>query len=532
MNYARAAVMAAIHNPEVAHQIIKKAYLIPDPDLRELLFSIPDILSEGLTVDISTMANKNKGKLALINEIQSLNMAFGGEYSPANWKFYLNQLQEEFIDSQKAALPGRVERLLKNRPLDEAVAEIERSLAEIKTGSPKKRNVKRFQIKALKDIEFTPPKYIVNGHLEEGVTAAIIGASGSKKSFYGIGLGCSVASGEPFFGKEVRKPGPVIFIIGEGKAGFKRRIQAWGIVHQIDTDLIPVFISTVPVELTNPESVTDLLEEIECVSEKHGEPKLIIFDTLNRNFGAADENSTSDMTKAIGGLDRIRIETGATVLTVHHTGHGNAGRARGSSVLYASMDVEFLLEDNNGTVVVKNTKSKDAPPVEEEAFELNTVFLGVYDDDNQEVTSAILRKKDTAAPIVQKRKTQKELAFDILEKELKKAKKAHITEVDWRNACMKSGIGRTRFYDHRKALLSDKKIQLMGGLVSVSDLSCTVRGVYPPDTPDMDSCTGNTGNSTGSVQLADKKTNTPGQTGNCPELPSGSDIQETIIPIF
>lgn len=65
---------------------------------------------------------------------------------------------------------------------------------------------------------------------------------------------------------------------------------------------------------------------VEC-----GKPQLIVVDTLARNFGEGDENNTADMNAFVAAMDDLRSRyPGSTVLVVHHTGHAEKGRSRGS----------------------------------------------------------------------------------------------------------------------------------------------------------------------------------------------------------
>ena len=49
---------------------------------------------------------------------------------------------------------------------------------------------------------------------------------------------------------------------------------------------------------------------------------MIVIDTLARNFGAGNENSTEDMNRFVASIDRyLREEFGSAILLVHHTGH-------------------------------------------------------------------------------------------------------------------------------------------------------------------------------------------------------------------
>ena len=108
----------------------------------------------------------------------------------------------------------------------------------------------------------------------------------------------------------------------------------------------------------------ELRSVVDSMVEEHGEPALIVIDTLARAMGAADENSTQQMGAMIRAVDDMRDDYSCTVLAVHHTGHGNKDRARGSSALLGAVDCEFMVEkwgdDQIAKVEVKWTKMKDA----------------------------------------------------------------------------------------------------------------------------------------------------------------------------
>jgi len=89
-----------------------------------------------------------------------------------------------------------------------------------------------------------------------------------------------------------------------------------------------------------------------------------------------------------------------TVLLVHHTGRGNKGRARGSSVLDASIDGEFLIERKDKTVddkkqmfvKMKQTKNKDGMGMAEKSFVFHEeTLIG----EGLDVTSGLLIETDT-----------------------------------------------------------------------------------------------------------------------------------------
>ncbi len=54
-----------------------------------------------------------------------------------------------------------------------------------------------------------------------------------------------------------------------------------------------------------------------------------------------DENSSQDIAAFIGNIDKHIKPLGAAALVVHHSGHGQKDRSRGSSSIRAAMDGEF-----------------------------------------------------------------------------------------------------------------------------------------------------------------------------------------------
>ena len=125
-------------------------------------------------------------------------------------------------------------------------------------------------------------------------------------------------------------------------------------------------------------------------------PTVIFIDTLARYF-MGDENSTEEMNRFVTLIQKMfQREFGATVVLVHHTGHAERNRMRGSSVLKAALDTELRLEfrgdeDDTTEFDVKCTKQKDGRQPAPMAFRRRTLDLGIegeYEGDTQ--TSAVL----------------------------------------------------------------------------------------------------------------------------------------------
>jgi hypothetical protein len=209
-----------------------------------------------------------------------------------------------------------------------------------------------------------PPSWLIEDHLERDTLAVLFGEPKSGKTFVALDMALSVASGSLFHNK-ITQQGAVVYVAGEGLSGLKRRTKAWCIEHEIDALSLPVLWSRRGQALTDDNETLALSQDISLLAEKAGEPvRLIVIDTLNRNFGGADENNTKDMTAFVSNLDFLRAEHEATILVIHHSGLGNSDRSRGSSVLYGAVDANMKVVKKQDAVVftVEVLKDADSPP--------------------------------------------------------------------------------------------------------------------------------------------------------------------------
>ena len=108
-------------------------------------------------------------------------------------------------------------------------------------------------------------------------------------------------------------------------------------------------------------------DTIDRTQDETGKVRMIVVDTLQRNFGAGNENSTEDMSAFIERIDDLRDTYSTCICIVHHTGHGTSNRARGSSVIQASVDWEYRVARTNlGSdmfVEFSQTLVKDGKPI-------------------------------------------------------------------------------------------------------------------------------------------------------------------------
>ncbi len=197
------------------------------------------------------------------------------------------------------------------------------------------------------------PRWLVDGLVIEDTLAAIVGAPASYKSFLALDLALSVATGQPWTGRAVQQA-PVVYVTAEGGTGIGRRIQAWERFHQVSTPacyFLPhavAFLEDVEVEA--------LIEAIRTLPET---PKVIVVDTVARCLVGGEENSAKDMGLFVANADRLRQETGALIVMVHHTGKAGKGM-RGSSALPAALDTIIAVQRTGDAISVRSEKQKDA----------------------------------------------------------------------------------------------------------------------------------------------------------------------------
>lgn len=229
--------------------------------------------------------------------------------------------------------------------------------------------------------------WLIKNYLELDSTTLLYGASGSGKSFVAVDMACSIATGTSWQGQDTEE-GAVFYIAGEGHSGFKKRFRAWQQENNVTLQGKPLFLSQTTIGLPDDTNLRKLIDEIDLlVAETGHKPKLIILDTLARCL-IGDENFAKDIGGFIQALDNLRLKYGCCVLTVHHTGHTEANRARGSSALKAAMDTELSLKDIKGTIELSITKQKNHEAPASLHFKLEQIDLG------NDINSAVITSTD------------------------------------------------------------------------------------------------------------------------------------------
>lgn len=316
--------------------------------------------------------------------------------------------------------------------------------------------------------------WLVHGILERECLALLFGAPGDGKSFAALGMSAAVATRTAWHGHRTAA-GSVAYIAGEGHAGMARRLKAWEVHHGISLADAPLYVSRRAVPFLDAVAVDALADELDTLPAP---PRFIVVDTMARAMTGGEENSAADVGSFVAACDRLKARYKAAVLVVHHVGHGDKTRARGSSALKAAVDVEMglaRLADADDVLALSCTKSKDAEPFEAMHFEFLPVALPWADDEGEPINSAVLvpsdyeptdkppkaRGKNQDAAIATLRRLHAEYRAR-LEESGHPPEQARVSLGDWKEALREGGMHRNRIHEVTASMIESGQVRKDG----------------------------------------------------------------------
>lgn len=221
------------------------------------------------------------------------------------------------------------------------------------------------------------PKYLIDKLMIEMGLGFVYGPPGCGKSFITIGMGLSIAAQLPdWFGRSIKKTGPIVYISSEGVGDIGLRIDAWEREAGVKAGGLPFYLIRQNINFMAQSDVEKVLRTVAEIGKVVGEMPVIVFvDTVSRVLPGADENLQKDMTLFIGACDAVRNTFGATVVGVHHT--SRAGNLRGSTVFDGAGDFLLGIEREEGEMIgeIHARKIKSAEDGWRQAFELKRVVV-------------------------------------------------------------------------------------------------------------------------------------------------------------
>lgn len=258
-----------------------------------------------------------------------------------------------------------------------------RDVLRTATQPPPPRN-DRFPIYAWSDLENLPPaRWLIKGYVPEGGLVGVYGPSGHNKSFTIVDMAGCVATGMDWHGAPVAQC-PVLYIVGEGQRGVRKRLQAW---QKVKGALSGLFV--MPVAPMLPDDLQALQAAIDTMDDR---PRVIILDTLARTF-KGNENDAEDMGGWLRAVSEMQRRYDATLIFVHHTGKDLDKKDRGHSSLRAASDTMIRVQKRGEHgVTVQVDKQKDD---EELTLELRTTVVEVgRDPETDEPITSLVMVKD------------------------------------------------------------------------------------------------------------------------------------------
>jgi hypothetical protein len=205
-----------------------------------------------------------------------------------------------------------------------------------------------------------PPEWLLRDLVLDQSFTVLYGPPGALKSFVALDWSLCIASGFSWQGAHRTLDGGVVYAAGEGVAGMRQRIAAWQL-HNTGASSPDRNFRLLPsnLRLLDPGTAERVSEAILAQAFT---PRLLVIDTWGRAMAGADENSTSDVSQAIGVVDQIREATGVSVLAIHHS-RADGDRERGNTALRAAADQVLKADrDGQGPVTLKSQKIKDGVP--------------------------------------------------------------------------------------------------------------------------------------------------------------------------
>lgn len=197
------------------------------------------------------------------------------------------------------------------------------------------------------------PRWIVDGVIPERATVIVYGASGVGKSFLCQSIAASLAGGFDWLGRPV-EAGTVLYVFAEGGAGAGKRFQALADAWNHGKAIDGLRVLPVAPNLTLDSDVAELV----ALNTAH-DFAAIVYDTLNRVAGDAEENSATAMGGVLNAIEKIR-RTGSRTSSVIVTHSGKNGDLRGSTALWAAADTVLELTGEPGFLRLEARKQKDA----------------------------------------------------------------------------------------------------------------------------------------------------------------------------
>lgn len=235
--------------------------------------------------------------------------------------------------------------------------------------------------------------YIIEDLLWKEDLSALVGGSGSGKSFLAIDMAMHIATGKKWHGKTVKKCG-VLYIVLEGHRGAANRFLAQVEKHITEFEneqQPPIAYTNLEINIcdgTDTSRILKLIQEFKIQFEK--DAQFIIIDTVAQSLGG-DENAFEVMQAYLKNCKLITREVCAHVMVIHHHGKDVSRGPRGHSCFFAACDTIIEIKRDGTVSSVEVSKQKDAEADFKTVFELEQIVLDTYlvDGEEKSITTCV-----------------------------------------------------------------------------------------------------------------------------------------------
>lgn len=254
----------------------------------------------------------------------------------------------------------------------------------------------RYVFENFADLHPKSSPWLVKGVLPTRGVAFIVGQSKAGKSFLAIDLMLSLAAGFPTILRRRASPCGVVYIAAEDPDGCRGRVAAWRTNYGVE-NRIPFELVAQGPDLLNKGQAADLQASLVEASGRFRQQGtrlgVVVLDTLSKTIPGVDENSSTDMSSAFAVIEELARSIDALILVIAHFGKSGGEKGiRGWSGLDANSDATITLEresDDPNLRTLTIAKVKNGVDGGRLAFRLQTVSLGILDEDGDELTSCV-----------------------------------------------------------------------------------------------------------------------------------------------
>ena len=208
--------------------------------------------------------------------------------------------------------------------------------------------------------DYTPPTHLIQDVIYTGAVGVLLGDSQVGKTWVGVAIAASLATGSPWPGKPRWEgdgtPSAALYVPAEDGGAVVQRFKLWAAAHgrSLDAEGIVLDIHPSAVQLLDSVQVAELAE----VVRERGY-RLIVFDTVSASLAGEEEGNAEFALMVKHCRDLVQATQGnGAVMLVHHFGKDKAKGARGGSSLFANVDVVWELDGKLDEITMKNTKWK------------------------------------------------------------------------------------------------------------------------------------------------------------------------------